>query len=136
MLGLLILVQMNNMTMTTKRWLLVLVWSLAIFVGSSIPSAQVSQDQVVDFIVHKTIHLIEYGVLAVFVFRACRSFWWTFVFCLFYAFTDETHQLFVLGRQGKFRDVLIDLLGSSLALYILWKYLHLLPRKLRNWLDK
>ena len=34
------------------------------------------------------------------------------IFCLLYAATDEFHQLFVDGRSGSVRDVIIDLCGS------------------------
>ena len=34
-------------------------------------------------------------------------------FCIFYASTDEMHQLFVAGRSGEIRDVLIDSAGSA-----------------------
>lgn len=54
---------------------------------------------------------------------------WCFVFL--YACTDEFHQLFISGRSGQFRDVLIDtaggLLGSLFFLicsYFLWKKQH------------
>ena len=33
-------------------------------------------------------------------------------FCFLYACTDEIHQLFVVGRTGRFTDVLIDTCGS------------------------
>ena len=32
-----------------------------------------------------------------------------------YASFDEVHQLFVLGRSGEFRDVLIDCIGGSIG---------------------
>ncbi len=35
-----------------------------------------------------------------------------------YALTDETHQLFVVTRQGTIRDFFIDLLG----IFIFWKF--------------
>lgn len=35
------------------------------------------------------------------------------VFCIFYASTDEFHQLFVEGRSGEVRDVIIDSAGSA-----------------------
>ena len=35
----------------------------------------------------------------------------TFLFCVFYACTDEIHQLFVPGRTGRLFDVFIDSLG-------------------------
>ncbi|MBC8059640.1 MAG: VanZ family protein, partial [Clostridiaceae bacterium] len=34
----------------------------------------------------------------------------------FYACTDEIHQLFVKGRSGRFRDVMIDTSGGATAM--------------------
>ena len=42
--------------------------------------------------------------------------------CLIYAFSDEIHQLFVLGRSGEFRDVLIDFCGSILGYFIINRF--------------
>ena len=35
---------------------------------------------------------------------------------ILYASTDEFHQLFVPGREGTFRDVLIDTSGAIIAI--------------------
>jgi VanZ family protein len=35
---------------------------------------------------------------------------------LLYAFSDETHQLFVPGREGKLSDVGIDAIGIALGM--------------------
>lgn len=36
----------------------------------------------------------------------------SFLFCFFYACSDEFHQLFVSGRSGQFSDVGVDLIGA------------------------
>ena len=40
----------------------------------------------------------------------------SFAFCALYAATDEIHQLFVPGRGGQIRDVLIDSSGALIGL--------------------
>ena len=40
------------------------------------------------------------------------------LFCIIYACSDEIHQLFIFGRSGEIRDVLIDSLGSFLGIFI------------------
>lgn len=40
----------------------------------------------------------------------------TLLFCLLYAISDEIHQIFVPGRAGQARDVLIDCSGSLMWL--------------------
>lgn len=44
----------------------------------------------------------------------------TFAFCLLTAITDELHQIFVPGRSGEVRDVLIDTLGVCFGLVLVW----------------
>lgn len=39
-----------------------------------------------------------------------------FLITLIYAISDEFHQLFVIGRFASIKDILIDMIGSSLAL--------------------
>ena len=41
-----------------------------------------------------------------------------FLICVIYAISDEIHQLFVPGRAGQVRDVLIDSAGSFLGIII------------------
>ena len=36
--------------------------------------------------------------------------------CMLYAITDEIHQIFVQGRSGEIRDVLIDTCGSTVGI--------------------
>lgn len=52
-------------------------------------------------------------------------------FCIFYASTDEMHQLFVAGRSGEIRDVLIDSAGSATGIL-----LSMLVRKIGGVLKK
>lgn len=42
------------------------------------------------------------------------------IFCFIYAITDEYHQLFVNGRSGEFRDVLIDTSGAIMGALCVW----------------
>ena len=77
----------------------------------------------IEWIVRKAAHITEYAILAAAVLFALY-FWTnrkrvlyfsTVVFCVFYAVTDEIHQLFVKGRSGKASDVLIDAVGVLIA---------------------
>ena len=72
----------------------------------------------------KVAHASVYFVLAIFVMyalRATSSFFdkktivavfLTLLLCILYAFSDEYHQMFVMGRTGQFMDVVIDTVGS------------------------
>ena len=50
--------------------------------------------------------------------KKCILFVITLIFCIFYASTDEVHQLFVPGRSGEIRDVLIDSGGSATGILL------------------
>ncbi len=71
--------------------------------------------------IRKLGHLAEYGMLAVTVAfplymyhhnRRWSLILWCEGICIFYAGTDEFHQLFVPERSGQFMDVLIDGIGG------------------------
>lgn len=48
---------------------------------------------------------------------------YTLVFCLLYSISDELHQLvFTANRSGEIVDVIKDFIGSSIAVYIVYKY--------------
>lgn len=83
----------------------------------------------------KFAHMTEFALLAFFSFHYLRALIMrskdlfiilcTFLFCFFYACTDEFHQIFVPGRVGCFRDVLIDCAGSGFCLILLWLFFRL-----------
>ena len=50
-------------------------------------------------------------------------------FCLAYAAFDECHQLFVSGRCGSVRDVMIDFSGSLTAGLVLMLIAHIIKKK-------
>ena len=72
------------------------------------------------FIVRKTAHFTEYGILFYFFYRqtlpqknGLQLFILAILSSFLYACTDEIHQLFVPGRSGQFTDILVDTLGAS-----------------------
>lgn len=73
------------------------------------------------FIVRKSAHIFAYFVLGVLVLRAlqqtdlARPMLWAVVICAIYAATDEFHQLFVPGRSGEVRDILIDTVAATVG---------------------
>lgn len=83
------------------------------------------------FIVRKGAHITEFAVLGVLTsllisqYTEKRRIWYpaSIVCSVIYASTDEFHQLFVPGRGGQVRDVLIDsigiLVGCSAVLLII-----------------
>ncbi|NLJ55996.1 MAG: VanZ family protein [Firmicutes bacterium] len=71
----------------------------------------------------KNAHFFSYLLLGVFVYNALqqsglrgrRCFILALGICVLYAITDEVHQLYVPGRGGQVRDVLIDSAGACVG---------------------
>ncbi len=77
------------------------------------------------FIARKAAHFTIYGVLGALAFLNMVSYTGLLykvrmaagaAFCLLYAISDELHQLFIEGRSGEIRDVLIDFSGALLGI--------------------
>jgi len=114
------------------KWLPAIIWAGLIYFGSSLPGVSVSSNTVADFAAHKLVHLLEYFIFYILLYRANGSFWQSILTLVAFAIGDEIHQSYTPGRAAKFTDVLIDL-GSGLAGAFLWKYLQpILPSKLKN----
>lgn len=84
------------------------------------------QKGILEFLVRKCAHMAEYGILAIFLgitirfHRKWNGKWQikTICICFLYACTDEFHQLFVPGRAGQLRDVVIDTVGAICAVLV------------------
>lgn len=66
---------------------------------------------------HFTAYLIL-GLLVIFAIRrhhtnVLKSIFLTLIICVLYAISDEIHQLFIPGRSGEVRDVIIDSAGAT-----------------------
>ena len=76
--------------------------------------------------VRKMAHFTIYMILGILVTLLVREYNVSFNKCLFisllvcllYSISDEVHQLFVIGRSGEIRDVLIDTSGSFVGIFI------------------
>ena len=91
------------------------------------PEMQEAQVESLQFFVRKAAHFSLYGGLGFFAFFAVITYtrlWYRVrmligaSFCLLYAIGDEIHQLFVSGRSGEVRDVLIDFCGAISGILI------------------
>lgn len=83
-------------------------------------------------LIRKIAHFGIYCLLGFLIYNALFNSWkkefiyllvLTIFLVLLYAGSDEIHQLFVLGRSGEFRDVLIDTSGGSIGGLIYYFYL-------------
>jgi len=127
--------------------LLPLLWMVVIFMlshqSASISSGQsgvfVEQlrhiapsidQQLLTFLVRKGAHIFAYFVLGILTFNAL----WrvdlskfklnypvglSIIVCALYAVSDEFHQLFVSGRSGEIRDIIIDSCAATVGVFII-----------------
>ena len=127
--------------------LLPLLWMVVIFVlshqSASISSGQsgvfVEQlrhiapsvdQQLLTFLVRKGAHIFAYFVLGILTFNALwrvdlskfkfnRPAMLSIIVCALYAASDEFHQLFVSGRSGEVRDIIIDSCAATVGVFII-----------------
>ena len=99
-------------------WLPPIIWMLLIFILSSRQSISIADKHLVNFLLFKFLHIIEYAILYFLLFRAFNkkkskrvSYLMPFIISLVFAAIDEIHQTFVPTREGTIRDVLIDAMG-------------------------
>ena len=78
------------------------------------------------FIVRKAAHFTIYLILGLLVsvalIKKCLSLKEIIIYgvliCMAYATTDEIHQIFVSGRSGEIRDIIIDTCGSTVGILL------------------
>lgn len=131
-------------------WVLTLLWMLLIFYLSHQPAtaskalsgglldwmltifpAGFSHISFLHLLLRKAAHLSAYFILGVLVAQAIgKTKTWSLKTCIYallicavYAMTDEVHQLFIPGRSGEMKDVLIDTIGAAFGIscWTLWK---------------
>ena len=110
-----------------RYWLPPVLWMGVIFIVSAQPTLPHYPDTLLDFVLKKAAHTIEYGILTFLLWRALSrgrgalsrpALVIAFVVSVFYAASDEYHQTFVPGRNGTLVDVGIDAVGALVALFV------------------
>lgn len=75
------------------------------------------------FYIRKLAHITEYLILGFLMFNLLNQYSVTKIYyaiglSILYSCTDEFHQLFISGRSGSIRDVLIDSIGILIGTYL------------------
>jgi len=119
-------------------WLPPFIWMGSIYYMSSQKSITITQNVVTDFVTFKTLHIIEYAFLFFLLYRAFQSIKnlqkiicgvAAFFITIGYSITDELHQLSIPTRQGRLRDVFIDIIGM-LIMYVIISKVRLIKKLL------
>ena len=124
--------------MNKKRSIiLVIIWMSIIFIFSSFNSDRSTEQsniivniianlfninniELLSLIIRKIAHFMEYFILGVLVLNMLRytnkSITLGIIICILYALSDELHQILTPGRTFKIYDIIIDSLGSVIAI--------------------
>ena len=75
------------------------------------------------FYIRKIAHITEYLILGFLMFNLLKQYSVTNIYyaiglSILYSCTDEFHQLFINGRSGSIRDILIDTIGILIGTYL------------------
>lgn len=117
-------IKIQKMARKLARYTPVILWMTLIFWISSIPDLPSNNVDVLDFLMKKTAHFLEYTILFLLWYRTIgkKNPFLALIFSLIYAFTDEIHQLLVPGRTGKLTDVAIDFSGMLISALLIVKF--------------
>ncbi len=77
-------------------------------------------------VIRKTAHFLEYLVLGLLILNVIKDYriigykelMITLALCCLYASSDELHQIYVPGRSGEVKDVILDTFGSLTGIII------------------
>jgi len=102
-------------------WLPPILWAGGIFYLSSISGLSSNMAVFWDVFWRKLFHAAEFGILGLLLWRALycgqgvnfkKALWWSLLFTVLYAVSDELHQSFVPNRECRWQDVVQDSLGA------------------------
>ena len=75
--------------------------------------------------IRKLAHFVEYFILGILVMNMLVNFgidrnviFYSTIYCLLYAVTDEIHQVFVAGRSAQVIDIIVDTFGGFAGSYV------------------
>ena len=73
--------------------------------------------------VRKSAHFCIYLILGLLVLNCfdivnTKTIIYSIIICLLYSISDEIHQMFIDGRSGEVRDIIIDTIGSTIGIYL------------------
>jgi VanZ family protein len=114
-----------------SRWGPALLMMAAIFGFSSIPSSEMLNFGLLDYIIKKGGHALGYGLLGLSFLRGLKGgqprletrwYYIAWGMAVLFSATDEFHQSFVPGRHPAITDVIIDAVGAALALFLASRY--------------
>lgn len=142
--------------LSKSHLLLPLLWMVVIFMLSHQPASVSSgqsgvfveqlhyiapsiDQQLLTFLVRKGAHIFAYFVLGILMFNALwrvdlskfkfnRPAVLSIIVCALYAASDEFHQLFISGRSGEIRDIMIDSCAAMAGVFVVSIFVRILQK--------
>ena len=123
-----------------KYWLPPILWMLTIISFSSFSVGKSAEIYWKDFIVKKTVHFIEYGILATLIYRLLinngfsksRAMFLSVTLVFISGVVDEFRQSFTPGREPRLRYVIIDSTGGFGFIYVIVNNLNIMPKFVKS----
>ena len=81
-------------------------------------------------------HFFLFILLCVGYYKATKNIFYSVMLCVIYAVIDEFHQTFTPFRSSSTFDILVDVSGALISGGLIWRFQHILPKKLKDWLLK
>lgn len=93
--------------------------------------------ETVETVFRKFCHFSEYALLALTIYWGLKksniiNYYFPIVITCLYSMSDEFHQLFVAGRSGEIRDVIIDTCGAIVMMLIIYIINKVIKKRIDN----
>jgi VanZ family protein len=124
------------MSKTLIRWWPAILMMAFIFALSSTPGPVLNAAGLGPEPIHIDGHFLMFTLLCITYYRGTKKVWLSILLTILYAISDEIHQRWTPGRSSSLEDVFVDSFGAFIAGGFLWRLQPILPKILRNWLNK
>lgn len=79
-----------------------------------------------EFLARKTAHVTFFGLLSLLIYwnlsKSKQRYWRAVLWTSLFAFSDEVHQAFILHRDGRLADVLLDTVGGAVVMLLVYSW--------------
>jgi VanZ family protein len=108
-----------------------IILTFTVIPGETVTSAGLNKETY-----HINGHFIMYLLLSIALFKGTKNKGISCIVSAIYGTLLEFIQKSIPGRAFQYLDIAVNSFGSLLAFFILWKRSLILPKKLKNWLEK
>lgn len=118
-----------------KNWIPSIFIMLIIFLISNTPGEVINSSGLGYEPLHINGHFFLFFLLCISYYKGSKDILLSVLLTILYGISDEIHQMYIPGRSSNMFDIYTDSFGAIIAGIILWKLQHIIPKKLKNWLN-